>query len=77
MKGILAIAGEEHPYVFQGVHMLVDTQPAAPWKIGEDRRSRLVFIGRNLDRQQLEASFLGCLVEQGADHGVESGSAAG
>jgi G3E family GTPase len=77
MKGILAIAGEEQPYVFQGVHMLVDTQPAAPWTFGEERRSRLVFIGRNLDRQQLEASFSSCLVEQGADHGVESGSAAG
>lgn len=77
MKGILAIAGEEQPYVFQGVHMLVDTQPAAPWKLGEERRSRLVFIGRNLDREQLETSFSGCLVEQGADQGVESGSAAG
>ncbi len=63
MKGILAIAGEDQRYVFQGVHMLVDTQPAAPWVPGEERRSRLVFIGRNLDRQQLEASFAGCLLE--------------
>jgi G3E family GTPase len=77
MKGILAIAGEEQPYVFQGVHMLVDTQPAAPWKPGEERRSRLVFIGRNLDRRQLESSFSGCLVDRGAGKRVESGSAAG
>ena len=77
MKGILAIAGEEQPYVFQGVHMLVDSQPAAPWKPGEERRSRLVFIGRNLDRQELEASFSSCLVDQGASEGVETGSAAG
>jgi len=76
MKGILAIAGEEQRYVFQGVHMLVDTQPAAPWATGEDRRSRLVFIGRNLDRQQLEESFASCLVatvERGVQR-VEGGN---
>ena len=62
MKGILAIAGEEQRHVFQGVHMLVDVQPAKAWAPGEQRRSRLVFIGRNLDRMQLEASFTSCLV---------------
>ncbi len=62
MKGILAIAGEEQRHVFQGVHMLVDVQPARAWAPGEERRSRLVFIGRNLDRQQLQASFNACLV---------------
>jgi G3E family GTPase len=76
MKGILAIAGEDRRYVFQGVHMLVDTRPAAPWRPGEERRSRLVFIGRTLDRQQLEASFAGCLVEPGAGQRVESGNGA-
>jgi len=62
MKGILAIAGEEQRHVFQGVHMLVDVRPAKAWAPGEKRRSRLVFIGRNLDRRQLEASFTDCLV---------------
>jgi G3E family GTPase len=61
MKGILAIAGEDRRHVFQGVHMLVDVRPAKAWAPGEERRSRLVFIGRNLDRRQLEASFTGCL----------------
>ena len=61
MKGILAIAGEEQRHVFQGVHMLIDVQPARAWAPGEERRSRLVFIGRNLDRQQLETSFSDCL----------------
>ena len=63
MKGILAIAGEEHRHVFQGVHMLVDVQPARAWAPGEERRSKLVFIGRNLDRRQLESSFNACLVQ--------------
>ncbi|MEO5678196.1 MAG: GTP-binding protein [Acidimicrobiales bacterium] len=82
MKGILAVAGEDARQVFQGVHMLVDVQPAAVWARGEQRRSRLVFIGRNLDRRQLESSFAACLVEAGAGPGregqdVESQSRAG
>jgi G3E family GTPase len=62
MKGILAVAGEDVRHVFQGVHMLVDVQPGPAWAPGEERRSRLVFIGRHLDRRQLEASFTSCLV---------------
>jgi G3E family GTPase len=60
MKGIVALSGEERRYVFQGVHMLFDGQPNQPW--GDDERSnRLVFIGRNLDRAELESSFAACL----------------
>jgi G3E family GTPase len=61
MKGILAIAGEEQRYVFQGVHMLFDGQPDRPW--GDTRRSnRLVCIGRDLDRESLHKAFAACLV---------------
>ena len=60
-KGILSVAGMEARYVFQAVHMLIDGQPNGTW--GDDvRRNRLVFIGRNLDRESLEASFRSCLV---------------
>ena len=59
-KGILSIAGMEERYVFQGVHMLLDGQPNGTWGDTE-RRNRLVFIGRNLDRQSLEESFRSCL----------------
>ncbi|MDB5065208.1 MAG: cobalamin synthesis protein [Chloroflexi bacterium] len=42
------------------VHMLIDSEEAGPW--GDDpRHSRLVFIGRNLDREQLTAGLRGCL----------------
>ncbi|HAY65590.1 MAG TPA: cobalamin biosynthesis protein CobW, partial [Acidimicrobiaceae bacterium] len=60
-KGILSIAGWEERYVFQGVHMLLDGQPNGAWGAGE-RRNRLVFIGRNLDRASLEAGFKSCVV---------------
>ncbi|MFG1706619.1 CobW family GTP-binding protein [Nonomuraea sp. M3C6] len=58
-KGILAIDGEDRQYVFQGVHMLFDGAPGKVWD-GE-RINRLVFIGRNLDRDELERSFAACL----------------
>jgi G3E family GTPase len=61
-KGILALAGQERQYVFQGVHMLFDGDEGRPWRDGEPRRNRLVFIGRNLDRSELESSFRQCLV---------------
>ena len=59
-NGILSIAGMEERYVFQGVHMLLDGQPNGTWG-EEERRNRLVFIGRNLDRESLETSFRSCL----------------
>ena len=61
-KGILAIDGWEERYVFQGVHMLLDGRADRAWQAGEDRVNRLVFIGRNLDRAQLEQGFRACLV---------------
>ncbi|WP_116051226.1 CobW family GTP-binding protein [Amycolatopsis palatopharyngis] len=60
-KGILNLAGTDQRYVFQGVHMLHDGELGIPWREGESRRNRMVFIGRNLDRDQLEREFRGCL----------------
>ncbi|MEV0089481.1 GTP-binding protein [Saccharopolyspora sp. NPDC050642] len=60
-KGILNLAGSDQRYVFQGVHMLHDGDLGAPWRDGEPRRNRMVFIGRNLDRDQLEREFHACL----------------
>ncbi|MBC8120831.1 MAG: GTP-binding protein [Gemmatimonadaceae bacterium] len=60
-KGILNLRGEEFRYVFQGVHMLFDGTLDRPWKPGEERLNQLVFIGRNLDREDLERGFAACL----------------
>ena len=60
MKGILDIVGEDRRHVFHGVHMLLDSLPDRPWGDGP-RVNQLVFIGRNLSREQLNKSFLGCL----------------
>ncbi|MGL6074981.1 MAG: CobW family GTP-binding protein [Fimbriiglobus sp.] len=62
MKGVLSIKGDKHRFVFQGVHMLFDGQPDRLWKPDEARLNRMIFIGRNLDREALNAGFLACLV---------------
>jgi|LakMenEpi03Aug12_release.lakeMendotaPanAssembly.Ray.scaffolds.fasta_scaffold210918_2 G3E family GTPase len=62
MKGVLNIDGAEQRYVFQGVHMLFDGQPDRPWQPDEPRLNRMVFIGRNLDREELTDRFRACLV---------------
>lgn len=62
MKGILNIAGDSRRYVFQGVHMLFNILPDRPWKKDEVRKNELVFIGRNLNAEQLKKDFLVCVV---------------
>jgi G3E family GTPase len=60
-KGILSIDGNNNRFVFQGVHMLMDANEGKPWG-DAPRNNRLIFIGRNLDRSELETSFKSCLV---------------
>lgn len=60
-KGILSVAGEDSQLVFQGVHMLVDSDTGPHWG-DQPRVSRMVFIGRNLDRDELERGVRDCLV---------------
>jgi G3E family GTPase len=61
MKGVLNLKGENRRYVFHGVHMVFDGQLERPWSAEVPRRSRLVFIGRNLDRHEFEAGFESCV----------------
>ena len=70
MKGILSIEGFPERYVFQGVHALFSGEPAQPWGAGEERRSRMVFIGRGLDPELLRAGFDECVV---GEDGVAKG----
>ena len=61
-KGILNMAGEDKRFVFQGVHMLFDGRPDRAWKATETPKNELVFIGRNLNENQLKEGFRRCLV---------------
>ena len=61
MKGFLSIAGESNRFVFQGVHMIFSGKPDRPWG-SLPRRNQLVFIGRNLDENEIRKDFENCLV---------------
>jgi G3E family GTPase len=59
-KGILEVAGEPRRLVFQAVHMIMEGDWQREWKPGEERSSRMVFIGRNLDEEALRRGFEAC-----------------
>ena len=62
LKGILAFANERRRYVLQAVHRIRDLKPADAW--GEENPvSKLVFIGRALDRATLEKGLSACLAQ--------------
>ena len=42
--------------------MLFDGTDGRPWAAEEARTNRMVFIGRHLDRDELETAFRNCLV---------------
>ncbi len=62
LKGILAIKDDPRRMVLQGVHRLFEFRPANPWG-GDHSSSRLVFIGRGLDRGALERGLRPCLAD--------------
>jgi|UniRef100_A0A8J4H9X2 G3E family GTPase len=62
-KGILHYAGEKRRFAFQAVHMMADGDFIGPWAAGVAPRSKLVFIGRNLNRAQLRRGFESCQVD--------------
>lgn len=51
MRGILSLRGSHSRFVLKGVHRLFGGREDRPLG-GERRASDLVFIGRNLDREQ-------------------------
>jgi G3E family GTPase len=59
-KGILSVKDARQRFVFQAVHMIADSTWGLEWKPGDKRASKLVFIGRNLDREKLAAGFESC-----------------
>jgi G3E family GTPase len=57
VKGILNVAGEAQPLVIHGVHQVFHPPVLLPAWPDSDRRSRIVFIVRDLDRAALEESW--------------------
>lgn len=63
-KGILYLKGFDERIVFQGVHMLFGTLPDRKWRADEKRRNQLIFIGKNLDRDEIIGGFEDCLIKK-------------
>ena len=60
-KGVLWMDGWKGRYVFHAVHMLWSGKEDELWKKGEKRMSRVIFIGKNLDRKALTEGFMSCV----------------
>jgi G3E family GTPase len=60
-KGILSFKNDDQRFVFQGVHMILDGDHQRPWEKGEERLSRIVFIGRNLPEENIRKGFESCV----------------
>jgi G3E family GTPase len=57
VKGLVNVAGEPGPVLVQGAQHVFHTPVTLDAWSGEDRRSRIVFITRNLSRESVEALF--------------------
>ncbi|XP_068167390.1 zinc-regulated GTPase metalloprotein activator 1 [Antennarius striatus] len=58
LKGIVSIAGKPHRVILQGVHELYELNDTFDLWESEPRINRLVFIGRNLDKDVLQEQFV-------------------
>ncbi|KAH9715403.1 CobW C-terminal domain-containing protein [Citrus sinensis] len=62
MKGLLSVRGMNERFVFQGVHDIFQGSPDRMWGPDEPRVNKIVFIGKNLNGQELEKGFKACLL---------------
>ncbi|KAL6911649.1 hypothetical protein ACP4OV_000454 [Aristida adscensionis] len=64
MKGLLSVSGMPQRFVFQGVHDIFQGSPERMWEPNEPRINKIVFIGRNLNKEELEKGFKDCLLKK-------------
>eukprot|EP00930_Biecheleria_cincta_P047928 TRINITY_DN33326_c0_g1_i1.p1 TRINITY_DN33326_c0_g1~~TRINITY_DN33326_c0_g1_i1.p1 ORF type:complete len:470 (+),score=120.84 TRINITY_DN33326_c0_g1_i1:57-1466(+) len=62
-KGVLAVKGMQQKFVYQAIHMLFANSQEGEWAEGEERRCKMVFIGKNLDREELTSGFMKCMTK--------------
>merc|ERR1712048_613092 len=62
-KGVLAVKGMKEKFVFQAIHMLFANSQQGSWAPDEERRCKMVFIGKNLSRDELTTGFMKCLAK--------------
>jgi G3E family GTPase len=61
-KGVLNMKGTDRKVIFQGVHQLMGSDLGPAWGDGEQRNSKMVFIGIDLPKDILLQGLEQCLV---------------
>ncbi|MEO5734944.1 MAG: GTP-binding protein [Rubrivivax sp.] len=61
-KGVLYMKGSDRKIIFQGVHQLMGSDLGPKWAPGEDKGSKMVFIGIDMPRDVLLQGLEQCLV---------------
>ena len=61
-KGVLWMEGASRKVIFQGVHQTMGSDLGGLWAEGEERGSKLVFIGQTLPKQLFIDGLEQCLV---------------
>jgi G3E family GTPase len=65
LKGVVNVAGEDTPIVLHGVqHVFHPPTRLKAWPAGDDRRTRLVFIARNIEKAAVEKSLEAALASE-------------
>jgi G3E family GTPase len=62
-KGVLAVKGMKQKFVFQAIHMLFANSSEGEWQPDEEKRCKMIFIGKNLNREELTSGFMKCLAK--------------
>jgi G3E family GTPase len=66
-KGVVNVDGEDHRYLFQGVHGMMGANMDRLWKPEELRKTQMVFIGRYIPkevlREGLEMCYASCEID--------------
>jgi len=63
-KGVLAVQGMKQKFVFQAIHMLFANSMEGSWAADEERRCKMIFIGKNLNREELTDGFMKCMAKE-------------
>ncbi len=61
-KGVLNMKGSDRKVIFQGVHQLMGSDLGPKWAPGEEKLSKMVFIGIDLPKEILLQGLEQCLV---------------
>jgi G3E family GTPase len=61
-KGVLNMRGTDRKVIFQGVHQLMGSDLGPQWAVGEEKVSKMVFIGIELPKDIINQGLEQCLV---------------